>query len=234
MNESIVKKLLELNQSFYDLFADVFSQTRRPINPGFEGLRTALPEPCDSLLDVACGNGRFGAYLFQHNAIQQYTGVDFSNGLLEIAPTIAAGAYLQRDLSQPECLAGLGTFDAVSCLAALHHIPGRDNRLRLLREMGDCLRADGHLLISTWQFLDSPRQRRKVRAWAEINLTPEDVEPNDYLLTWDRGGFAYRYVCMIDEVETQALAAEAGLQIIKQFRSDGREGDLSLYTILTR
>jgi hypothetical protein len=65
-----------------------------------------------------------------------------------------------------------------------------------------------------------------------VGLSSDDVEPHDYLLTWQRGGFSYRYVCLIDEAETAVLAQSSNLQIVTQFRSDGQEGDLSLYTVL--
>jgi SAM-dependent methyltransferase len=234
MRPEIVQKLLELNRQFYEAQADEFSQTRQTFNPGFETLLAWLPQPCPRLLDVGCGNGRFGAYLQQHQAIAEYVGVDFSGRLLEIAPTLATGTFYARDISQPGCLDGLGQFEAVACLATLHHIPGRTNRVRLLQEMGEHLAADGRLLLSTWQFASSDRQQRKIRAWAEVGLSPEDVEADDYLLTWQRGRFAYRYACQIAEAEMAALATEAGQTILHQFRSDGREGNLSLYTVLGR
>jgi len=128
-------------------------------------------------------------------------------------------------------LAGLGHFDTVVCLAALHHIPGKENRVRLVQEMADHLEANGRLFLSTWQFLDSERQQRKIRDWSEVGLSAADVEVNDYLLTWQRDGFSYRYACMIDVAETAELAHAADLDILHQFRSDGQEGDLSLYTV---
>jgi len=234
MKSDIQEKLLEINKNFYDCFADDFSLTRRPINPGFEGLLQALPAPCPRFLDVACGNGRLGQYFQEHQAIGEYVGVDYSDGLLEIAPTIADGAYYKRDLSQPDCLQGLGDFTAMACLAALHHIPGRVNRVQLLTEMKEHLLPDGRLMLSTWQFMDSERQRRKIRPWSEIGLSPEDVEPGDYLLTWQRGGFSYRYLHLIDESEIERLSAEVGLPLIHQYRSDGREGNLSLYSIFCK
>jgi hypothetical protein len=69
-------------------------------------------------------------------------------------------------------------------------------------------------------------------SWDRIDINQDDVEPNDYLLTWRRDGYGLRYVCLIDEAETAVLAEAAGLNIINQFRSDGKEGNLSLYTIL--
>jgi hypothetical protein len=94
------------------------------------------------------------------------------------------------------------------------------------------LSEDGRIILSNWQFLDSERQRRKITDWGRIGLTEDEVDNNDYLLTWKRGGTGYRYVCFIDELETERLAETAGLRCLNQFRSDGREGDLNLYSIL--
>jgi len=234
MQITVAQQLLALNRRFYASLAVPFAATRQSPQPGFARLRAALPRAPFSLLDVGCGNGRFGHYLVQQHSLRAYTGVDFSAELLETAVTHVPGRYLQRDLSQPGCLDGLGQFDAAACLAVLQHIPGQANRARLLREMGERLGKDGRLLLSTWQFMDSERQRRKLRDWTEIGLSAADVEPNDYLLTWQRDGFGLRYVCYVDESETEKLAAAAGLRILDQFRSDGKEGNLNLYTVLVR
>ncbi|MCA9980836.1 MAG: hypothetical protein KDD89_08385, partial [Anaerolineales bacterium] len=89
----------------------------------------------------------------------------------------------------------------------------------------------GWLVLGNWQFLDSARQRRKIVPWSEAGLHPTDVEETDYLLSWSRGGTGFRYVTMIDEAATVVLAASANLDIVHQFRSDGRERNLNLYTI---
>ena len=234
MEPEIVQKLLDLNQTFYDSFADSFSHTRKMINNGFDDLLTAVPDGAKNILDVACGNGRFGKYLFEHEAIQSYVGVDFSGELLKIAKELTGGDVFQRDLTQPDALDGLGQFDIVACLAALHHIPGEALKVQLLQNMKARLGENGRIFLSTWQFMSSERQQRKVRDWAEIGMSPQDVAPNDYLLSWQTGGFAYRYACMIDEAELAILAEKSGLNILKQFRSDGREGNLSLYAVLAK
>ena len=233
MREDVVQRLLELNQEFYDAQADSFSGSRVTPQPGFARLLPHLPQPCPRFLDVGCGNGRFAEFLQSQNMIGDFIGVDFSEELLVDAAKNATGTFHQRNLLQSGCLAGLGQFPAIACLAVMHHLPGKANRVRLLREIKEHLVADGRLLISNWQFMDSPRQRRKVQPWAEIDLTAADVEPNDYLLAWRRTGFALRYACHIDAVETAELAEIAGFSIEDQFRSDGKEGNLSLYTVLT-
>jgi SAM-dependent methyltransferase len=233
MREEVVQRLLDLNREFYDAQADSFSGSRVTPQPGFVRLLPYLPQPCPRFLDVGCGNGRFAEFLQAHKRIGEFVGVDFSEELLADAAKHAVGTFYQRNLLAPGCLDGLGIFSAISCLAVMHHLPGKANRLRLLQEIKEHLGGNGRLLISNWQFMDSARQRRKVQDWAEIGLTAADVEPNDYLLAWRRGGFALRYACHIDASETAELAAAAGFSIVDQFRSDGKEGNLSLYTVLT-
>lgn len=234
MKTAVAQKLLALNRAFYAAMATPFAESRAQPQPGYARLLAALPRPCPSLLDVGCGEGRFGRYLHSHGAIDRYVGVDFTGALLDRARDRVPGLFYERDISQPGCLDDLGQFTAVACLSTLQHIPGLANRRQLLCAMADRLEngRDGRLLLANWQFMDSPRQRRKLRDWSAIGLTAADVEPQDCLLSWQRGGSGLRYVCQIDAEETAVLAAAAGLRIVAQFRSDGREGDLNLYTIL--
>ena len=60
-----------------------------------------------------------------------------------------------------------------------------------------------------------------------------EIESGDYLLSWEREGRGLRYVCAIDAQETEQLAEAADLEVLSLFRSDGREGNLNLYAILT-
>lgn len=234
MQERVVQQLLSLNQSFYHEQAGAFAESRSRPQPGFHQLWQWLPQPCDYLLDVGCGEGRLGRFLLARRAIKWYTGVDFSAELLATAEGITMGSFYQRDISQPGCLYGLGQYQAVACLAVLQHIPGQQNRANLMGEMARALTPDGRLFLSTWQFFDNKRQRRKVVDWTAVGLTPADVEPNDYLLTWQRGAFALRYVRLIDKAEIDQLATATGLRVVAQFRADGKEGDLSLYTVLEK
>ena len=97
--------------------------------------------------------------------------------------------------------------------------------------MAGRLLPGGTVILSTWQFLDSPRQRRKIRPWSEAGVAEQAVEAGDHLLTW-KGGEPLRYVRHIDRDEIAALAAAAGLTVVDTFRADGREGNLNLYAAL--
>jgi SAM-dependent methyltransferase len=233
MDDGVVDHLLALNRDFYRQFAEPFVETRATLQEGFFKLVDCLPQSRGHLLDVGCGDGRFGRFSLEHGLAGQYTGVDFSAEMLDAARSLTeVGQFLRRDLSRPDCLAGLESHELISCLATMQHIPGRHNRLQLLQEMAAHLAPDGRIVLSNWQFLDSDRQRRKITPWQQAGLHEGDVEQNDFLLTWKRNGRGYRYVAFIDDGETAELAKTAGLRCLAQFRSDGREGNLNLYTVL--
>ncbi len=233
MREEFVERLLALNRDFYRQFASSFAETRTYPQPGFYQLIEFIPRPCKKMLDVGCGEGRFGRFVLDHNPVEHYTGVDFSQELIDIAANSLEGEFFLRNLSRQGSLNGLGEFDLIACLATLQHIPGRSNRLNLLREMGTHLAAGGIILLSNWQFLDSKRQRRKVINWSRVNINPIELEENDFLITWRRDGTGFRYVNFISSNEMEWLAKSVGLKVSGQFRADGREGNLNLYSILS-
>ena len=234
MNEATVRRLAALNEAFYSRFAAPFAASRAGPQPGYERLLAYVPAGRPRVFDAGCGDGRFGRFLHASGHEVDYVGVDFSAALLAARDVDGdvAGRFEQRDLSQPGSLDGLGRFDLIVCLSTLQHIPGRRNRARLLAEMAAGLNAGGRVALANWQFLGSARQRRKIRPWAEAGLDERDVEPGDYLLSWQRGGEGRRYVALVDDEETRRLAEGAGLRIVELFRSDGREGDLNLYALL--
>ncbi len=232
MKDEIVQKLLLLNQEFYAQFAAPFANSRSSPQPGFSKLLDYAPALGDGVLDIGCGNGRFGQFLVDENYSFNYTGIDFTADLLGFAEEKVNGMYLRRDISRKGYLDGLAKFDLIVCLAAMQHIPGRINRLSMLQEMGRHLAEQGRIILANWQFMDSPRQQRKIREWDMVGVDEVDVEDGDFLLSWQRDGEGLRYVCAIDAKETEDLAAAAKLEIVTQFRSDGKEGNLNLYTIL--
>lgn len=231
MDDSLVRKLVELNTDFYVRFAAPFAASRSAPQPGFFSLLEDLPARPFSVLDVGCGNGRFGRFLHGAQRLDYYVGVDATQALLDQIVDFDGELHV-RDISLPDSLKELGKFDLVVCLATLQHIPGQENRLRLLREMAAHLEPTGLLVLSNWQFLNDSRQRRKIRPWALVDIDPSQVEPNDYLLSWERGGSGIRYVAYLDEKAIEELTIAADLRIVKQFVRDGREGNLNLYTIL--
>lgn len=147
--------------------------------------------------------------------------------------------FLHTDLSSPSWPAALpfSHFDIVLAFSVLHHLPGRDLRLTVLRQIHDLLAPEGVFIHSEWQFQNSPRLAARIQPWERIDLSDEDVDPNDALLDWRRTGKTrparntpgLRYVHQFSEAELASLAAEAGFRILETFYSDGAEGNLGLY-----
>jgi len=231
MRDEIVDRLLAVNQAFYTHFAAPFAYSRGSPQPGFMTLLDDLPRSPKRILDIGCGNGRFGQFLRTHLPAFDYIGIDFTADLLALAAEDVEGTFYERDISRAGFLHKLGDFDLIVCLATMQHVPGRSNRLGLLCEIKEHLAPKGRIYLANWQFMSSARQRRKIRQWEEVGLSETDVETGDYLLSWQREGSGLRYVCSIDIDETAVLVEQAGLTIKNQFRSDGKEGNLNLYTI---
>jgi SAM-dependent methyltransferase len=234
MRLTVESQLRQINRRFYEEMAMPFARSRMMPWPGFSRLIDWLPPGRPALLDVGCGEGRLGRALSASGRLGTYVGLDQEAALITLAAEGLTGRFYCRDLGEPAALAGVGRFEAVACVATLQHLPSRARRLRLLREMAAHLAPGGCLVLVNWQFLSSPRQRDKILPWSLVGLRTVDVGPSDFLISWDRGGRTARYVTLIDETETAALAKLAGLRVQAQFRSDGQEGNLNLYTLLAR
>ena len=241
MDESIQAQLLRINREFYTRFADAFAETRTGAQPGWERIIPYLPPRCQ-VLDLGCGNGRLARFLDERLQDVVYTGIDGSPALVALAEQATARLAHVRttfgaaDLTTPGWERGLGPaqHDGVTALAVLHHIPGSAARSAFLIAAAGCLRGGGVLMLSNWRFLYNERMRRKIVPWETIGLSNDDVDPNDFLLDWRRDGAGRRYVHQLEPDEVSVLAAEAGFWLVEQYEADGREGNLSLYSVLRK
>lgn len=240
MNASVALQLRHLNQTFYDSFAADFADSRRKLQPGIERALRAVGS-FNTLIDIGCGDGRIGralAHGLLDHPTTRYTGIDFSARLLEqwqrIETPLPEGYTLRlSDFSTPGWTKYIDPpFDVAVCFAALHHIPGHDARLQLLHDMRSVLNPNGHGILSVWQFLHRKRFLRKIVSWAEIGLTSDAVDKDDYLLDWQRGGSGLRYVHHFAEDELIDLCQQTGFSVRETYRSDGKTDDLGLYVIL--
>jgi tRNA (uracil-5-)-methyltransferase TRM9 len=241
MNAQTRAILAEVNRAFYSRFAGDFAATRQSWPPGFQSILPYLA-PAFNVLDLGCGNGRLLRFLAATGWRGRYIGLDSSAGLLAIAEAQARDLPdVQVELREADLLQSDWTDqvtglqpEAATALAVLHHVPGRSVRARFVAEAAACLAPRGVLILSTWQFISTPRLRDHILPWARVGLSEADVEPDDYLLSWGQGAAGERYCAAIDETELRSTAEAAGLSTVGSWLADGHEGNLNLYGAFRR
>jgi SAM-dependent methyltransferase len=253
MKPETITALNRINRSFYDRHGYSFSSTRRKPWPGWTRLaervrrlqHAGLEHGRHSILDIGCGNGRFGRFLGEQIGSFDYLGVDASLGLLAEArslrsPKGAQAASFTADLIEAELpLQPSRSFTLVALFGFLHHVPSHEGRRDLLRATADRLRPGGLLAVSFWQFGSEERFERRRVPWeahnrqSEVLVDTADLEAGDVLLAWGEGG-AYRYCHFVEPEEADRLAAATGLEPVDSYRADGRTGDLNLYHVFQR
>ncbi len=235
MNDATIRTLNAINQRFYATVATEFDVTRQRAWQGWEQIAeitraTYQVAPTGlRVLDVGCGNGRFGVFLADRLGKDglHYHGIDSSAALLDQARTALEGidaTFEQRDLVGQPLDEALGQFDLVALFGVLHHIPGADRRIDLLRTLADHVADGGYLAFSEWRFYEEPKLRERIIAWDN----GIQVEAGDYLLDWRRGETAIRYCHYVDDVEHARLVEASRLAKVAEYRADAA----NLYTVL--
>jgi SAM-dependent methyltransferase len=250
VDTAAIRRLNAINRDFYRVTAHEFDQTRSQAWLGWEyllpylarGIARHAATPL-SVLDVGCGNGRFGVFLakkiedgelVQHIKPLQYHGIDSSPVLLERARHALDSVpdttvYLEeRDIIENP--PAIGQYHLVALFGVLHHVPGYEQRLQFMRTLGQRVAPGGLLAFACWRFYEYERFRDRIVPW------PDDlhVEKHDYLLDWRQGERALRYCHYVDDAEHAALISASGLTEIATYRADGQTGDANRYSILQR
>lgn len=234
------------------------------------------------VLDVACGNFRFERFLAAKYegafyalgvdscdamAFSALEGRDFGEGSVDYLHADVVGRLLEDDrrdgifgLSARE--GGSVEFDVVVSFGFMHHIPGKRNRLALLRALVEAVRPGGIVAVSLWRFMDDERLARKARAITERvreetgeeaaqkgseadaapsgTMTPRldlsDFECGDYLLGWKDDSSALRYCHHFDDAEISSLIScvSGAAMLLDRFSADGKSGRLNEYLVFRR
>ncbi len=244
MNDETAYALNMINRQFYAACAADFDVTRAGAWKGWQMLLPYLNVPSNAVrvLDVGCGNGRFGAFLMKRLSVPViYHGIDFSEGLLEAARR-TLGTYPSaqvtleaRDVIEQPHLSDLAGFDLIAAFGLLHHVPGVDRRAALIHALADRVLPGGMLVWTEWRFHEYERFRERVIA------TPGDldVEHGDYLLDWGGSAgmppdVARRYCHYIDDAESERLIHASGLELVTTYRADGHTRDCNRYVVVRR
>ncbi len=242
MNSETAERLTAINREFYERMGASFSATRQRLQPGVRKVLEKLHGD-ENILDLGCGNGFLARTLTQRGHLGSYLGVDSSASMIREArgrnkhPNVK---FVQADLIQlsldnqggsSSSEDFRGKWSVIFAFAVLHHIPGKDYRLKTLAFIRERLAQDGRFIHSNWQFLHDEKMKARIQPWEEVGLMETDLDEGDTLLDWRHDGHGLRYVHQFSEAELMGLAEQTGFSILEVFYSDGRDGEMGLYQI---
>lgn len=207
----------------YDEIGSHFSRTRQKTygsassNWPVTDTYLAKLEKGQSVLDIGCGNGKLVSGLPKGVA---YVGTDFSKTLLKEAKLLyPKHDFRYGDVVDPDHWKDLGMYDAIFCVAVLHHIPEKEQQLYVLKEARKHMKKGAFLYLTVWNLwqekfaqyhLNSAELKKADPKWVEI----------PYNKDWKRFCVAFDIQTLID------LLVEAGFDVKDLFYAD-REGNKS-------
>ena len=179
----------------YDAIAETFSHTRNKVWYEMAGFKDLIKE--GDILDLGCGNGRLYD-VFMDNPNIKYTGVDFSEKLIDLA------RFRYKDLkgaNAPEFIVGDITeykikskaYDLIILFASYHHIMNKKERFELLAKIRDGLKDNGTVIITVWNLWNTKTFKKVMGSWWRKILRREGGGIFDINYPFnDRGTIAYR------------------------------------------
>lgn len=165
-------------------------------------------KPGQSVLDIGCGNGKLVSGLPEGI---RYIGTDFSKTLLDEAKRLhPSHDFRLGNLVDPDHWIKLPVFDAIFCVAVLHHIPEKEQQLYILKQIKKHLKTSGFLYLTVWNLWQERYAQYQVDDHFEV----------PYNNKWKRFCVAYDIQTMTD------LMKDAGLDVHELYYAD-REGKKS-------
>ena len=248
MDSRTIQSIIDLNNRFYSLNAQSFSETRSSAWGGWNTLASIMDKRFSAremirILDIACGNMRFERFVDESCACaySNALALDMCEELacemdrvtfkaLDIIETLAREESLVDGLEPTE-------FDLTVCFGFMHHIPTFDLRKRLIKEMCGSTIRGGLICISFWQFMNDPAFADKVRKTHGMaqEVLSLDLDENDYLLGWQGSYERARYCHHFDDEEIDALMVSVPeCRLVERYQADGRTGAMNCYIVLER
>lgn len=204
----------------YDTISSSFSSHRRDLWPPMEEFLKEAELPC-TVIDIGCGTGRALKAAMDRGC--DPIGIDLSeNQLKEARKLVGEQVRLikadMRSIPLPDRSA-----DRVLLIAALHHLPTREERVDALREANRILRDGGRAMISVWSWdQERFRDRHLSRIRGERPVDDDDGPlPGDFLIPWKDRVRATRFYHLYGPGELDSEAREVGWMVVRSY-FDGR------------
>ncbi len=227
MKKETSQKLLKLSQKEYDQYASEFSTSRKFFWSELEFIKKYVKKN-DKVLDIGCGNGRLSDILIDKNI--QYTGIDFSKELINIAKKERKnnGNFIQANaLSLPF---KDNSFDVIFSIAVLHHIPSKENRLLFISEVNRVLKPEGIFIVTTWNTLNWKFAKKHLIYFLKKIFGYSKLDFGDIILTFGKNK-RKRYIHSLTKKELKKIITKnnfVDISIKKIKRKSGHSNFISI------
>jgi tRNA (uracil-5-)-methyltransferase TRM9 len=187
MEREIAKKIIDKTREDYKKISKEFIQTRAYPWPIFNKFKDYVNSG-NRILDVGCGTGRL-IEVFRDMDID-YVGFDINEEEIEFARNkyssflTSSPTFIAHDIIDFPWPFQKESFDVLFMVAVYHHIPSKELRQEVLKEISRVLKSNGKLIMTNWN-LRSIWAIRKF--WPEIlrlYFPRKDFERGDFLAPW--------------------------------------------------
>lgn len=208
----------------YNKIAEFFAKSRSDERELLQF--SALLTSGQHVLDWGCGNGRLIRLLRERGI--RYTGVDQSEEMIRIASEefqaerAAGWVSFQVIPGLPPWPFPSATFDGIFAIASFHHLPTKQQRLAVVKEMARLLKDGGYVVLMTWNLMsDWANEHKALGIWQAAD------EAGAYWIPWkssDGTILAERYYHHLEPNDVEEALLNAGLQLTACYwSSESRE-----------
>lgn len=240
MDKTTIDNIIRVNKDFYDKIGPDFDKTRQSAWKGWgrvaEIIKEQMGESPFSVIDVACGNGRFiGATLEKEGLpLFKYLGIDSNEFLLSKAKALGNDhiQFMKLDVINDLEKLSPETFDVVVAFGITHHIPSKELRKKWFSQLSKLVSKNGLLIFTIWNYQMDERFEP-----AEDFISGHELEEGDYFIGWADNKNAKRYFHKYSDAEfadIDLILTSAGLKQIAKFKSDGKNGEMNEYLVYKR
>ncbi len=167
------------------------------------------------LLNVGCAHGP--DFIPFKERFELY-GIDISGRMLELAEKYAEKNQFQVNLTQADARQipySDDSFDDAIAVATYHHIEGKEERLKALRELRRVLKPGGEAFITVWN-------KWQPGFW---------FKKKDILVPWKmKEKTLYRYYHLFSYGELEKLVKKAGFTVVKSYPENRYKFPLKMFS----
>ena len=222
MKRDIAEKILKETEKGYNMIADKFSETGNHFWPDLEFIKD-YAKAGDKVLDFGSGNSRI-LELFSDKPIE-YTGADISQNLVNIASKKFAGNVKFIKISSCNSLPFPDDyFNVIYAIAVFHHIPSRELRLKMAKELHRVAKPGGHIIVTAWNLWQLEHIKDIMANWVNKILRKSELGWNDCHIPFEKDSkhIFQRYHHAFGKNEVKKLFSEAGFVTEKSETINGK------------